>query len=194
MIEATILMTEVEEMMTEVEELMTETDSLSILSSLIIISCIVLVYLKHYIKRSLKMIDQNTTLINNVRNIILHKETYTIPTEPTAQYDFQLNVVTLAAAHALQWRIPDDKMMQIARLSASYELSYTAVNNKSTQSSGSIVTCETAWIALETALVDLYDRHLINNDSISADDKAALHIHLVVGPDGTSAPITTMAS
>lgn len=187
-------MTEVEELINKMAGLMTETEIFSVLLSLIIISCVAFIYQRIYIKRSLKMIDKNTDLINSMRNIILHKETYSIPTKPTAQYDFQRNAVTLVTGHALQWCIPYDKITQIVRLSVSYELSYATVNNKSTQSSGFIMPCETAWIALEMALVYLYDRHLINNDAISAADKAALQIHPVVGHDGTSAPITTMAS
>lgn len=158
-----------------------ETKGLNMLLGLILIGCAGGACLVLYIRQNIKIIDQNMTLINNIKNIIMSQEIYSIPTDPTARYDFQRNVVASATAHAMPWGITDDKIVQIARLSTSYELIYAAANNKKTQSLATTSAREAAWISLEVALVDLYDHYLINNDVISAADKDALHIHAVGG-------------
>lgn len=130
----------------------------------------------------------------------MSKETYSIPSGPTARYDFQRNVVTLATANATAWNISSSKLFAIAPLRTSYELKYGVANNKSTQSPGATAARDAAWDLYEVSLVDLYDHDLLNNTAITAADKDALHIHFLGGnintpsPAPTTTPIITLVS
>lgn len=130
----------------------------------------------------------------------MSKETYSIPTGPTARYDFQRNAVTLATTNVAAWTIPAAKLTAIAPLRTNYELRYGVANNKSTQSPSATAARDAAWDLLEVALIDLYDHNLINNAAISAADKDALHIHLLgnsstaPAPAPSTTPIITLVS
>lgn len=85
----------------------------------------------------------------------MSKETYSIPTGTTGQFDFQRNTLSYAKANALTWRIPDAKLVRIAGLSTDYELKYVQGHNKNTQSSAATAAREGAWDLLVPALIDL---------------------------------------
>jgi len=123
----------------------------------------------------------------------MSKETYSIPTGPTARFDFQRNAITLTRAYAAAWGIAEPILLLVAGLATTYELKYAVANNKSTQSPGATTARDAAWVPLEVALIDLYDHYLVNHDAISAADKDALHIHSSVGSTGTPsvAPTST---
>ena len=123
----------------------------------------------------------------------MSKETYSVPTGPTARYDFQRNALELCTTNASVWKISTDRLTKIAPLRADYELKYSITNNPSTQSPGATAAREAAWSVYAVALVDLYDHDILNNDDIPADGKDALHVHYTTSGGGTaaSAPTTT---
>jgi len=129
----------------------------------------------------------------------MSKETYSIPTGPTARYDFQRNAVTLALPNVVVWNIPSAKINAIAPLRSNYELKYALTNNKSTQSPGATAARDAAWDLYVVALIDLYNS-LLNNPAIAPVDKDALHIHSIGGnsttptPAPTTTPIITLVS
>ena len=130
----------------------------------------------------------------------MSKETYSIPAGPTARYDFQRNALELLVANATAWGIPAEKLTLIAPLRTNYESKYGVTNNKSTQGPAATAAREAAWDIYEVGLVDLYDHYVLNNESIDANDKEALHIHYL-GNGGTSAsaaptttPVVTLAA
>lgn len=121
----------------------------------------------------------------------MSKETYSIPTGPTARYDFQRNAIVILTPNVPIWKIPTEKILQMSALATTYELTYAVANNKSTQSPAATAARDAAWSPLEVALIDIYDHYLINNDFVSAADKEALHIHSSSGNPGTSSPAPT---
>jgi hypothetical protein len=123
----------------------------------------------------------------------MSKETYSIPTSPTARFDYQRNAVETCTANASLWRMSADRLTRLAPLRADYELKYTVTNNPSTQSPAATAAREAAWSMYEEALVDLYDHDILNNDAIPADGKDALHVHYTNTGAGISAvaPTTT---
>ena len=123
----------------------------------------------------------------------MSKETYSIPTAPNARYDFERNAIDLFVANATAWGIPAEKLTDIGPKRTNYELKYSITNNRSTQSPAATAAREAAWDPLEVGLIDLYDHHVLNNDAISANDKEALHIHLLGsgGSSSAAAPTTT---
>ncbi|MEI7675166.1 MAG: hypothetical protein WCJ03_00185 [Bacteroidales bacterium] len=123
----------------------------------------------------------------------MSKESYSIPTGPTARYDFQRNAIETCTANATVWKISADRLTKIAPLRADYELKYSVTNNRSTQSPAATSAREAAWSLLEPALIDLYDHDILNNNDIPADGKNALNIHLTAVGGGTpaAAPNTT---
>jgi hypothetical protein len=123
----------------------------------------------------------------------MSKETYSMPTSPTARYDFQKNAIELCTTNAIPWKISVDRLTKMGPLRADYELKYSVTNNPSTQSPGATAAREASWSIYVVALVDLYDHDILNNDDIPADGKDALHIHHTTSGGGTSAsaPTTT---
>ncbi|MFZ4547288.1 MAG: hypothetical protein ACOYN4_07635 [Bacteroidales bacterium] len=123
----------------------------------------------------------------------MSKETYSIPSSPTARFDYQRNAVETCTANASLWKITTDRLTKIAPLRADYELKYAVTNNPSTQSPGATAARDAAWDLYVVALVDLYDHDILNNDAIPANGKDALHIHFTSTGGGTSAsaPTTT---
>lgn len=123
----------------------------------------------------------------------MSKETYSIPTSPTARFDYQRNAVETCTANAGPWKISADRLTKIAPLRANYEIKFAVTNNPSTQSPGATAARESAWSVYEVALIDLYDHDILNNDNIPADGKDALHVHYTGTGGGTSAasPTTT---
>lgn len=123
----------------------------------------------------------------------MSKETYSIPTSPTARYDFQRNAFEVCTTNAPVWNISVERLNRIAPLRSDYELKYAVTNNKSTQSPSATAAREAAWTPLEVALIDLYDHDILNNDAIPAAGKDALHIHYTAAGGATpaTAPTTT---
>jgi len=123
----------------------------------------------------------------------MSKETYSIPTGPSTCYDYQKAIINLCTMNAAAWGIPIDKLNTIKALSIDYELKYNVANNRSTQSPAATAAREVSWIPVKEALSDLFNHYLLNNDSISTEDKEALHIHFTKGGGGSpaSAPNTT---
>lgn len=123
----------------------------------------------------------------------MSKETYSIPTGPTARFDFQRNAFETCTANANVWNISQDRLMRIAPLRTDYELKYSVTNNPSTQSPAATAARDAAWNLLEVALIDLYNQDILNNAAIPADGKDRLHIHYTASGGGTpaSAPTTT---
>jgi hypothetical protein len=123
----------------------------------------------------------------------MSKETYSIPTSPSACYDFERDVIPLCVTNAKVWGIPDDKITSITVLRTDYELKYGVTNNRSTQSPSATAAREAAWSPLKDGLTDMFNHYLLNNDAISTEDKETLHIHLTStgGGSPTPAPTTT---
>ena len=123
----------------------------------------------------------------------MSKETYSIPTGPSTCYDYQKAIINLCTMNAAAWGIPIDKLNTIKALSIDYDLKYNVANNRSTQSPAATAAREASWIPVKEALSDLFNHYLLNNDSISTEDKEALHIHFTKGGGGSpaSAPNTT---
>ena len=123
----------------------------------------------------------------------MSKETYNIPTGPTARYDYQRNAITLSTSNAAPWAIPAAKMTALATQRTAYELKYAIANNPDTQSPAATAARDKEWATLEALLVDLYDHNLINNAAIAMADKVALHIHFTGGNSGVPTPAPTTA-
>ena len=123
----------------------------------------------------------------------MSKETYSIPTSPTARYDFQRNAIEVCTTNASEWNISADRLTGITPLRSDYELKYAVTNNKSTQSPSATAAREAAWVPLEATLIDLYNHDILNNDAIPAAGKDALHIHYAAAGGATpaTAPTTT---
>jgi hypothetical protein len=119
------------------------------------------------------------------------KETYKMPVNPTACFDFQSNTINLSKANAVAWNIPEEKMKVIDQLQSDYEKKYLVANNKSTRSVATTAARDAAWELLKDELIGLYDHYILNNDAISVADKEALHLHYLVGGGGTSSPAPT---
>jgi hypothetical protein len=121
----------------------------------------------------------------------MSKETYSMPTSPTARYEFQRNAVETCTTNAVLWKISADRLTAIAPLRADYELKYAVTNNPSTQSPSATAARDASWDLLEVVLTDLYDHDILNNDAIPAGGKEILHIHNTGTGGGTSAPVPT---
>lgn len=121
----------------------------------------------------------------------MSKETYSIPTGPTARYDFQRNVIEICTTNATAWKISTDRITKIIPLQSDYLLKYGVANNRSTQSPSATAAREAAWAPLEAALCDLFEQELLNNDDIPADGKNSLGIHVSAVGGGTPAPAPT---
>jgi len=123
----------------------------------------------------------------------MSKESYSIPTGPTARYDFQRNAIELCTTNATAWKISAERVTKIIPLQSDYILKYGVTNNRSTQSPAATAAREAAWSLLEAALIDLYDHDILNNENIPADGRNALNVHLTAVGGGTpaGAPTTT---
>ena len=123
----------------------------------------------------------------------MSKESYSIPTGPTARYDFQRNAIETCTANATLRKISPERLTKLAPLRSDYEIKYGVTNNRSTQSPAATTAREAAWSLLEVALIDLYDHDILNNDDIPAEGKNALNVHIssVGGGTPASAPTTT---
>ncbi len=121
----------------------------------------------------------------------MSKETYSIPTSPSARFDFQRNAVEACTTNASLWKISTDRLTKIAPLRADYELKYAVTNNPSTQSPAATAARDAAWLPYGAALIDLYDHDILNNDDIPAEGKDMLHVHRTSTGGGTSAPAPT---
>ena len=121
----------------------------------------------------------------------MSKETYNIPTSPTARFDYQRNAVETCTANAGPWKISADRLTKIAPLRADYETKFAVTNNPSTQSPSATAARDAAWALYEVALIDLYDHDILNNENIPADGKDALHIHYTSSGGGSSSPTPT---
>ena len=123
----------------------------------------------------------------------MSKESYSIPTGPTARYDFQRNAIETCTTNATAWKISAERITKIIPLQSDYLLKYSVTNNRSTQSPSATAAREAAWTLLEVALIDLYDHDILNNDDIPAEGKNALNVHTsaVGGGSPASAPTTT---
>lgn len=130
----------------------------------------------------------------------MSKESYSIPTGPSARFDYQRNAAETCTANAALWRISAERLTAIAPLRTDYELKYAVANNKSTQSPAATAAREGAWAPLEIALIDLYDHDILNNDAIPAEGKDMLHIHdgatggSVPAAAPTTTPVVTLAA
>ena len=121
----------------------------------------------------------------------MSKETYNIPTSPTARFDYQRNAVETCTANAGPWKISADRLTKIAPLRADYETKFAVTNNPSTQSPSATAARDAAWALYEVALIDMYDHDILNNENIPADGKDALHIHYTSTGGGSSSPAPT---
>lgn len=119
-------------------------------------------------------------------------ETYSIPRSPSARFEFEQNAIDQASSHTAEWSIPDTTITNLTSLRAAYETKYSVASNRKTQSPSATIARDAAWAPLETALIDLYNHYLLNNDSIAASDKDALFIHIRTGGGSViSAPNST---
>ena len=121
----------------------------------------------------------------------MSKETYCIPTSPTACYHFQREIINLCTDNAADWGIPAAKISSVTASSNDYESKYSVANNRSTQSPAATAAREASWIPVKEGLTDLFNHYLLNNDDIVPEDKEALHIHLTAGGGGNTAPAPT---
>ena len=121
----------------------------------------------------------------------MSKESYSIPTGPTARYDFQRNAIETCTTNAIAWKISSERITKIIPLQTDYLLKYGVTNNRSTQSPAATAAREAAWSLLEVALIDLYDHNILNNENIPADGKNALNVHLTAVGGGTPATAPT---
>ncbi|MDD2798499.1 MAG: hypothetical protein PHV20_07905 [Bacteroidales bacterium] len=119
------------------------------------------------------------------------KETYSIPVSVAERYEFQRNEFSLCVAHATAWQIPAEKLALIEPLRTSYEEKYALAANRSIRSPATTAARDAAWNALSPYVSDLYDRHLLYNENISAADKEALHIRMTSGGGGSPSPAPT---
>ncbi|ADQ81094.1 hypothetical protein Palpr_2965 [Paludibacter propionicigenes WB4] len=122
----------------------------------------------------------------------MNKETYSIPSTQSGQFEFQRNAITLLQTNCQQWQIPMDLPNRLIPLQTDYEQKYSVANNRSTQSPAATTARNAAWDALKAGLSSLYNEYLLNNQLISAADKDALQIHYITGGGSPSpAPATT---
>ena len=107
----------------------------------------------------------------------MSKESYSIPTGASPRFDYQRYTVETCTANAALWHISTERLIAIASLRMDYELKYAVTNNTSIQILAATTAREGDWALLETALIDLYDHDILNNDAIPAEGKDMLHIH-----------------
>lgn len=130
----------------------------------------------------------------------MSKESFSIPTGPTARYDYQRNAVETCTFNVKLWNISTEKLTSIAPLRTDYELKYGITNNKSTQSPAATAARDASWDIYEVALIDLYNHNILNNDAIPADGKDMLHINFTGNGGGapanapTTTPLVTLAA
>ncbi len=119
------------------------------------------------------------------------KESYTVPVSPTACKDFESNAIDLCTVNAAAWGIPTEKLTEINPMRTDYEKKYATASNRSTQSPGATAARDASWELLKTALIDMYDHNILNNDAITVADKQALCVHFLVFGKGSSTPAPT---
>jgi len=118
----------------------------------------------------------------------MSQETYSIPSTPSAQFDYQRNLVTRCTAGATTWGIPAAKLTALAAPRATYEQAFVAASNAGSQNPSLTAAREAAWAAYVPLLDDLLKHQVINNAAISAADKVALYIHTNGGKSTAPAP------
>lgn len=123
----------------------------------------------------------------------MSKETYSIPTGPTARFDFQRNAIETCTLNAEAWEISTERLTKLIPTRADYESKYAIANNPSTQSPAATAAREAAWSVHALGLVDLYDHDILNNEAIPASGKDMLHVHSTYtgGSTPAAAPTTT---
>jgi len=119
------------------------------------------------------------------------QEIYFIPQTPTAFFNFQSTAMELCTAHTADWDLPADTMSGISAIQATYISAYNITSNPKLRSPAATEARKAAQTNLSTALTDLFNHYLLHNDAISADDKAALHIHSTANGGTKSAPAPT---
>ncbi|WP_163710729.1 hypothetical protein [Mangrovibacterium lignilyticum] len=123
------------------------------------------------------------------------KYSFAIPRMLAEQFSFQRTLVQLLAEKALAWSVPEVVVATVTGQSNTYENRYEVSGNSQTQSPALTVARNDAWATLETTIYSIYNRYLLYNDAISAEDRDTLHISEVHigGRTGYDAPTVSPA-
>lgn len=130
----------------------------------------------------------------------MSKESYCIPKGVFNRYNFQRDTVEQCKTNGVEWGVSPDKLTLLIARSNTYTKKYQVTANPTTQSPGATAARNTAWKELKISLIDIYDHHLINNESINIEHKKVLHINLneedpiVSSPPPTTTPIITLTT
>ena len=112
---------------------------------------------------------------------------------------FQKVAIEYATDNTTELGIPKLTIDTVTAGGADYEEKCVVTENPSTQCPAATRARDASWDVLEPLLVDLYNQYFLNNDKLSANDKAILLIHLIGGSHSeveaqTTSPIVVAVS
>jgi len=120
-------------------------------------------------------------------------EIYSIPTSPTAFFNYEQSINAYLVAATTRLTLPAAKMTAIAAKQALYEPAYRITANSGTQNPVTTADRDQKAADLQLLMVDLLDHNIINNLLLTDADRAALHINSTSGRGGTVTPASTTA-
>ncbi len=127
-------------------------------------------------------------------------ESISIPTAVVEFHDFLKTTIDLCTTNETLWKVPPTKLTAMAPAQLVYENFYSITANKQTRNMAATAARNQMWDKLDIGLRDLFSTCLLNNEAITAEDKAALGIKITdsnqkaLGKAPVSTPVTSFSS
>ena len=113
---------------------------------------------------------------------------FSFPAQQSDFFSFERNAYKIIFPNAEAWNISLARLTTYTKLVDEFEKTYIIADNIESQNPLATRARNAAAELLKEALSEIYEKNIVYNDAVSADMKAALHIHYIEGNGGTILP------